>query len=508
MTPMRTRLPNRPSGTRQVRNPAFRLALSRRRRKPKAARPGIRSRRCSNRPMQTGRAARTRRRCPARNPRQPPPRLLKTPFARLRKLKPSAQPPQIRPKTTPAQPATPPKGERGALTDQQIAQGITDGGFINPHVLGLEELITFPKQTSITAGLKYGPTFENPKAAAQYAQDGLAKHWFGDSDGAAIVKEGKGYSVYGTHLGLQFSPALPGDKADENFKAMKPHPGLTALVSGEGMVADYRGGQASVIYSPAAPVNGSADKPWTSRTLDVMEGMAGKTMPKGSQFSWARTWQVQAGSKVVQSLGQKWLAAMGFGLGSRAPGASKTVAAPVGAAAGWLLGKAVIPSDIEVRVDADGRKSNIMFLDTDVHGGTVRFGFVNNMTGGFGGKTAKDTAAIVTLDAALKSADYQGASGYALLLHALYNGLSTEMNVEVSFAQKDRSAPGQKGDAAGPLVPDDGTKVWLSFSFVAVSEGGQSSQDSRMAALEEQGLCCGASADRSRRKSTSAPWPN
>ena len=330
----------------------------------------------------------------------------------------------------------------------------------------------------------------------QYAQEGLAKHWFGDSDGAAIVKERDGsgkdvYSVYGTKMGsftktvLGENPHLGlGNNAEANFKVMKPHPDLTALVTKEGLIAAYLGNRVVTAHGavldegkkapPAGPHSGSTDKPWTSRTLDVMEGVASKTMPKGSQFSWAMTWQVQGGSKALQSKIQQ-LGVAAFRLGLKAPGAWKAAAVPAGGA-GWLLGQA-FPSDVEVRVDADGRKSNIMFLDTDVHGGTVRFGFVNNMTGGFGGKTPQATAAIVTLDAAMKGADYQGTSAYALMLHALYNGLSTEMNVEVSFAQpKDQSAAGQKGNAKGPLVPDDGTKVWLSFSFVAVSEGGQSSK--------------------------------
>lgn len=384
-------------------------------------------------------------------------------------------------------------GKRGALTGQPIAQGDAYGVLYTPNITGFgsQTEVTPPMRTVITAGQHYGPTFTMPEAATHYAQDGLEKRRFGDSDGAAIVKEGGGYSVYGARLGEQFSiRALP-DKADENFKALKPQSNLIGLVTKEGVVADYQNqaGRVDVIHtkpgrepslaekaahylfgdSHRAPSSAQATQPergWSSHQLDEIEHWVDKTMPTGSQFSWANTWQAQAGSKQAQGAAREALAALGFELGANAKGAWKFVAAPAAGAGAYVLGKA-IPSDVEVRVDSEGRKSNILFLDTNVHAGTVRFGMMNNLAdGALKGKTPGETAAVIGLDTALKTIDYQHTNTLPLLAHALRNGLSAEMNLEVSFAQEDGGAHGAKDPAKAPLA-----KVWLSFSFVVASEG-------------------------------------
>ncbi len=389
-------------------------------------------------------------------------------------------------------------GTQGALTGQPIAQGDAYGVLHTPNLTGLgsQTAVTPPKRTVITAGQHYGPTFKTPQDATQYAQDGLEKRRFGDSDGAAILKEGGGYSVYGARLGEQFSArALPADKADENFKAMTPNGELTALVSREGLVADYRGGQAQIEHAKSGrepslaekaahylfgdsngrPSSAQANQPeraWTSRSLDDIEHWVNKTMPTGSQFSWANTWQAQAGSKKAQGAARKALAALGFELGENAKGAWKIVAAPAAGAGAYVLGKALIPSDIEVRVDSEGRKSNILFLDTNVHAGTVRFGVMNNLSGGIlKGTTPGEKAGIITFDTGSKFVNYQQSNTLPFVLQALHNGLSAEMNLEVSFAQKDVGAHGPKDPAKAPLAAEKDTKVWLSFSFVVASEG-------------------------------------
>jgi hypothetical protein len=433
----------------------------------------------------------------------------------------------------------PPIGERGPLTDQEIAQGGVSGIILSPNMAlwGDQYVVMPPKPASITAGQKYGPTFETPQAATQYAHDGLAKNWFGASNGAAIVKaqDVKGhdvYSVYGVQLDDQFSiRKLPAKVADSNLKAMTPHPALTALVSRDGVVADYRNGQAQVGHTRPDSEESIASKAmrdvrrWltgdkgttpsgsaggfdlnivlnrVSRGLDRVENAVSNTMPHGSQFAWAAALQMQVGSKELQGklrmaletaaaeLGAKIGYEFGKGQWKPVTGGASAVLFGTGA---YVAGKLLIPSDLQLRVDLEGRKSNVLLRNTDVDAGTVRFGLINNMGGALvpGGDLPRNiydhgannpitrNGALITLDAALKDQDYQHTSAIALLGLALYNGLSAEMNVEVSYARpKDGSPPGQQGNAAAPLVPGK-TKVWLSFSFAAFSEGSTDGQAS------------------------------
>ncbi|MBJ7532768.1 LysM peptidoglycan-binding domain-containing protein [Rhodomicrobium vannielii ATCC 17100] len=432
-----------------------------------------------------------------------------------------------------------PKGETGGLSGQQIAHGETHGIIFAPNLTGWgpQTIYTPPIPTSIMAGQHYGSTFETPQAATRYAQEGLERSWFGASDRAAIVKERDGYSVYGTQLGSRFSVhAQPADKADENFKALTPHPDLTALVSKEGVVADYRSGKAQIENTkPVSNVslatkavrylnslldsNGNAPAPSSaeganhksvqnelSRVIDRIENATNKTMPEGSQFSWAVTGQFQVGSKEVQgrlrtlltSAAAEMGAEGGFNLGKgQWKGVTTAGGAILGGATGYTAGKVLIPSDLQFRVDAEGRKSNVLFLNTNVDAGTVLFGLINNMGGAAQSQVfvnkpgqadakgdslknlydlganhpAARSGALVTLDTALKGVDYQHTSAIGLLGQALYNGLSTEVNLEVSYARpKDDGAPGQQASAAARLTPEE-TKVWLSVSFAAVSEG-------------------------------------
>ena len=176
--------------------------------------------------------------------------------------------------------------------------------------------------TEIRAGQQYGPTFPTAEAATEYARLGLRQGWFGkkaafvhtlglstSTPGAAVVKGETGYAVHATDLPRGFStgelptalapfrinvapmtavvPPTNTQDVAGNLSKVNPDPSLTALVTSQGVIGDYRG------TKPAVDFAGLGGDPTGGKLALLGPGMTGIKDPNLEVFGQAATDKAQ-----------------------------------------------------------------------------------------------------------------------------------------------------------------------------------------------------------------------
>lgn len=124
----------------------------------------------------------------------------------------------------------------------------------------------------IYAQRQYGPLFATPEAAVEFARLGQQKGWFGTPDtslhskGAVVLQSKDGYAVYEADLPRGFSiqdpptlapntvsigtiPAPSAGDIAANLDKLHAGPSLTAVITRERLIGDYRGGTGKAQYS-------------------------------------------------------------------------------------------------------------------------------------------------------------------------------------------------------------------------------------------------------------------